>query len=700
MGLALAMRRAVAGRPEQVVGRRQRVAGCAFARRRAAIGADVVDGVTGHRTLHEEDRAGYASSADALASHAIGGQPRGLGQARHPAAACALGRRNGGGRRGRWPDDLGSAIGGPESSRGPGWPAGTIAEPVGDAGRALSRHRGPADSAAQLSADDAPDDPAPLEPTDLQFPISLAAALRLADARPLIVAAAQASVWMAEADLTQARVLFIPMLNAAADYLRHDGGGPDFNKGIMTAPSVNFFYAGLGLWGFLNSTDAIFEPLVARQNLNARHWDVQTSKNDAVLQTADAYFRVHQYRGMYAGALYCVGQGHVLIEKLAALSRDLIPEFEVERARNFVADLEQRSVMARQQWRVQSANLTQLLRLDPRAVIVPVEPDHLQITLIEPGRTLEELMPIAMTNRPEIASRRASVQAATAAIRREKMRPVLPSVVLSGYQSPGGMLIQGGIFGLGPNSSLSQWVGRDDVSVQLVWQLDYLGFGNLAQIKRQRGQQSRATVDLFRAQDNVAADVNRAHARLQSAAVRVIQADRAMRHGHHQPQRQLRGPERDQPIRRPAATGDPAPGGDLRPPAPLEVLRRVLHHCRRIQPRAVRPLSRARISRPGDRRASAARPGHAGRPGSAPVPAPRGPRTAPGIAVRRRSAERGRLACQCGPGGLERLAVALLIRVRRASEWVPEPSRPSTRWRVGLVSTRFSHHARSGRPPF
>jgi hypothetical protein len=43
--------------------------------------------------------------------------------------------------------------------------------------------------------------PAPLEPTDLRFPINLATALRLSDARPLIVAAAQASVWVAEAQL-------------------------------------------------------------------------------------------------------------------------------------------------------------------------------------------------------------------------------------------------------------------------------------------------------------------------------------------------------------------------------------------------------------------------------------------------------------------------------------------------------------------
>src|SRR5690349_285130 len=38
--------------------------------------------------------------------------------------------------------------------------------------------------------------PAPFAPNDLRFPINLATALRLSDARPLIVAAAQARVWV------------------------------------------------------------------------------------------------------------------------------------------------------------------------------------------------------------------------------------------------------------------------------------------------------------------------------------------------------------------------------------------------------------------------------------------------------------------------------------------------------------------------
>ncbi len=376
--------------------------------------------------------------------------------------------------------------------------------------------------------------PAPFNPTDLRFPITLATALRLSDARPLIVAAAQAGVWVAEGELMHAKVLWLPALNIGFDYIRHDGGGPDFNKGILTAVSTNFFYAGGGLWGnpwgIIDTTNAIFQPLAARQALNSQHWNVQTAKNDVLTETADAYFLVHQYRGIYAGSIYVVERGRDVVGRIAGLSGDLVQPFEVDRARNMVADLEQMSVAARQQWRVQSARLTRILRLDPRAVVEPLEHDHLQITLVSPARTLEDLMPIALTNRPEISSRRALIAAAEVRVREEKARPFIPELVLNGFQTPYEML-QGGIFGFGPNSSLNKWVGRSDVSLQPLFQLENVGLGNLAMIKSQRGVQSLAIIDYFNAQDRVAEEVNRAHANLQSAAARVVQADRALRTG-------------------------------------------------------------------------------------------------------------------------------------------------------------------------
>ncbi len=383
--------------------------------------------------------------------------------------------------------------------------------------------------------------PPPLEMGDVPLKINLATALRLADARPLVVAAAQASAWVAEAQLQRAKVIWLPEFDLDFVYYRHDGNGPDFNRGV-SAPffdpnstklpinqNLNYFYGGGGLYAVYAVTDAIYQPLAARQVLNSRRWDIQTAKNDALLEAARAYFNVHKYRGMYAGALDVVERGRKLVERIELLSEELVPKAEVNRTKRLLATLEQNAAATREAWRLASADLTQVLRLDPRAVIVPVEHDHLQITLIDPARPLEELMPVGMTNRPELSSKQAMIQAAQVGIRREKWRPFIPTVIITGFQTPGDMRMMFGIFGTGADRFMNLWSLREDISAQVAWQVEGLGFGNLARVKEQRGEQSKAIVELYRTQDMVAAEITQSQAHLQSATVRVAEAERALR---------------------------------------------------------------------------------------------------------------------------------------------------------------------------
>ncbi len=320
--------------------------------------------------------------------------------------------------------------------------------------------------------------PPPLEAGDLRFPINLGTALRLADARPLLIASAQASAWKAEADLQKAKVLWVPALNLGFDYIRHDGYGPDVGRGINVPQgfnalgqpdpgsfgkplnqNINFFYAGGALFLMEYTTNIFFEPLAAQQNLKAAQYEIQAAKNDALLMTAKAYFEVHKHRGQYAGALYTVERGQKLVETVKALSKDLVPGVEVDRVRTLVASLEQDAADARRKWRRASADLTQVLRLDPRAVVEPLEHDHLQITLIDPGRCLDDLIPIGLTNRPELAAHQALIQAVLVHIRQEKLRPFLPVVELNGFQSPYEQ-IQAGVLGIGNGGKMNLWSAR------------------------------------------------------------------------------------------------------------------------------------------------------------------------------------------------------------------------------------------------
>ncbi len=411
--------------------------------------------------------------------------------------------------------------------------------------------------------------PPPPEPGDMRFPINLATALRLSDARPMIVNAADANVWVAEATLQKSKLLWVPTLNIGADYVRHDGYGPDINRGAnvpagtnaLGQPSpgsfgkplsqnINMFYGGAGFTlapigpnyfyqpnpgepllpspQFQFTSDIIFQPLHDRQLLNSSRWDIQGAKNDALFMTARAYFAVHRYRGRYAVAIDAVQRGRQLVTKIASLKTDLVPRVEIDRARNLLADLEQEAVTARQNWRVASAELTRVLRLDPRAVVEPLEHDHLQLTLFAPGRSLDELIPIALTNRPELASHQAVVQAMLVSIRQEKLRALIPAAYINGLQTPY-ELIQAGAVGIGNGGKVNQWSPRDDISPQLMTTADGMGLRNLAQIKEARGMTSQAMVELFHAQDSIAGGVTRTQADLQSAAARVVQAEREVK---------------------------------------------------------------------------------------------------------------------------------------------------------------------------
>ena len=75
-----------------------------------------------------------------------------------------------------------------------------------------------------------------------------------------------------------------------------------------------------------------------------------------------------------------------------------------------------------------------MLRLDPRAVVEPLEQDHMQLTLIEPDRSLDDLIPIGLTNRPELAGQQAMVQAAIGASVRRSCVPSCPSSISTAFR--------------------------------------------------------------------------------------------------------------------------------------------------------------------------------------------------------------------------------------------------------------------------
>jgi outer membrane protein TolC len=369
--------------------------------------------------------------------------------------------------------------------------------------------------------------PKPL-PREKPFSINLPTALSLANAQPIDIALASEALRAASAQLDRANVLWLPNIVVGPDYYRHDGRIQD-TPGVLTDTSKSSFMVGAGPVAVFQLSDALFEPLAARQVVRARQADLEAAANDSVLAVAEAYFNVQQARGELAGAEDAVTRAEELVRRADKLAPGLVPPFEASRARAEAARRRQSRTSARERWQTSSADLNRLLRLDPKTIVEPLEPPQLQVTLLEPKETDDDLIPLALAQRPELASQQALVQATLERLRAERLRPLVPSVLLRGASTNPAGTLAGGVFGGGQNSSLSNFGARGDFDVQILWELQNLGFGNKARVAERRADNQQSVLALFKLQDRIAAEVVQAHAQVVSATERVAESEKGLK---------------------------------------------------------------------------------------------------------------------------------------------------------------------------
>jgi outer membrane protein TolC len=370
------------------------------------------------------------------------------------------------------------------------------------------------------------------EAGDRPLPINLATALQLANVRAVDVAAAAERIRVAAAVLEQARVLWLPTITVGGDYNHHDGKTQDAAGNVIDNSRGSLMFGvgtGIGTAALFSPNDAIFTPLVARQQLRARQADLQAAANDTLVAVTDAYFTVQQARGELAGALEATQRTLNIVKRTRQLvPSGLVPALEMDRAEAELARRQQAELLARERWQVASAELLRVLRLDPSAQVEPMEPPHLRVKLIDLGQPVDDLIPIALTTRPELAAQQAQVRTTLALLKQERLRPLIPSVLLRGFSTPVTGTLAAGAFAGGPNDQIGNTGWRADLDLQLLWQFDNLGFGNWGRIRQRAAENRLAVVNLFRTEDRVAAEVVQAYAQGQLAARRVDLAEKGL----------------------------------------------------------------------------------------------------------------------------------------------------------------------------
>jgi outer membrane protein TolC len=380
----------------------------------------------------------------------------------------------------------------------------------------------------------------PLEPCDRPYPINLPTALKLAHTRPIDIAIASERIHLAAAQLQRARVLWLPTIVGGVDYFRHDGRIQD-TPGAISDTDKSTFMAGVGPTTVFYLTDALFGPLAAKQLVSSREANLQAVNNDTMLAVAEAYLNVQQARGELGGALDSSRRAEELVGRAEKLAPGLVLPVEAVRARTELSHRRQAAVSATERWHVASAELSRILRLDPSCVVSPLEPPDIQVTLVCLDQPVSELVPLALTHRPELAAQQALVQQTIQLLRQEKFRPLLPSILLRGAATNPAGTLAAGTFGGGRDSFVGNFGARNSVDIMALWELQNLGFGNCARVRERRSEKELAHLELIRIQDRVAAEVAAAHAQAVSAAARIGEAEIGLKYAVESVDRNFEG---------------------------------------------------------------------------------------------------------------------------------------------------------------
>ena len=350
--------------------------------------------------------------------------------------------------------------------------------------------------------------------------IDLASALRLADERNLDVAIYVERVAEATAKLAQARTLAVPTLRIGASQNRHGGNLQETSGNVVDADrAARFNGLGSGAVGAgdlqapglslsVDLADAIYQPLIARQNRAAVQAAAVANRHAVLIATASAYLdwlRVRAEGRIVLDALQRAVELATLTASYADAGEGLLADAEMAGVQPLL--WEQRRAASAERAEAASAELARLLHLDPAVRLEPLEDEVPSLEIFDGEEGLDQLVARAVDGRPETEQLDALLAAAEGDVTAQRYGWFIPNVALN-YSS--------GEFGGGAGSTIANTRHRDDLSLLLYWQFDALGIGNRARADEKRARLRQVGLERDKLKDAITAEVRSSYARVRS----------------------------------------------------------------------------------------------------------------------------------------------------------------------------------------
>lgn len=349
--------------------------------------------------------------------------------------------------------------------------------------------------------------------------LNLPEILRIAGIENPTIALAEEAVQARVAEQLQAQALLFPTLNAGVNFNLHRGDLQSA-QGIIRDVDRQALYAGAGARAIgagpvtipgavliAHLADAVYAPQAAEQQVSESRFTARATRNTTLLEAARQYLALLEAEAR----LRAIGEAEAEFAEIIRLTANFAKtgqgrEGDAERARAEGLLLQNQELRAREDIAVNSAALARLLSLDPSTMIRSSGPAIPLIELVSADKPLEELIPIALAQRPELSARAAELMFNEIRLHQERVRPFVP-VIAVGFSA--------GEFGGGSNRAdthFGHFAGRTDLDAIAVWSIGNLGVGNAASQRQMRARLNEAAARRIAVVDQIRREVAEAHA--------------------------------------------------------------------------------------------------------------------------------------------------------------------------------------------
>lgn len=385
-----------------------------------------------------------------------------------------------------------------------------------------------------VSASTAASDAAPELPATNIAELNLPQVLHVVGGQSWTVLLAYERIREARAKYDEARVMWLPSINAGVGYTKHDGQIQDARGNVIDVSRNSLFVGGGGvirdaptaagaggparMFVDLSLADAIFQPRSARNAMDATRAGHHATFNDTLLAAALAYYEVAAAQQQRKLAKLNLG----LTEELLKLTKAFQVGGKGNRADVSRVDVEverrkQDVVEAQLAEQLASAELTRLLRINTTSAtegvtVTAQDGDFLPVDFIAPETPLSDLVAQAVSCRPEMTRNYYAMESAREKMNAEKWRPFIPNLHLG---------VSAGGFGGGQGSRLDALDGRADVDVLAIWQVRNLGLGVTAARRRERSKYTQSQYAYYRQRDRIVAEVSKAYSQVKAQQSRL-----------------------------------------------------------------------------------------------------------------------------------------------------------------------------------